>query len=467
MKNKFIALLSAIAIPAILVFNSGCRENSIIKANVIPSNDFIYSNTIGDTLTINCKTVYDDSVATGYTLSAIDVIHGLGALSDPYFGHTNWGIFTQLVPNTNNLDLSATPPDSAVLILPYAGFTWGDTSSTSDESFSVYRMTQSMTRDDDTVYYSNTAFAIDATPVGTSPNINLRSLRKDSIKVAGNNRAPHLRIKLTTAFMNDLVAAAKASANSASFLSIIKGIYIRPTDTNSTSVTAVPYFRMTGESDYSRAAIALYYNKAGLNDPDSVQTVFINFTRSDCAHNNYITRRYSNPVVEANKYFTSTQLSDSIVLMQNEPGAAIDIHIPHLKNLPLGIINKAQLVITQLPGNNSDMFGAPSRLYPVGVNEYGASYTIADRYPTDNIATLDFIDGTQRIVTLPDGNTVSQYYINIPREVQKAIVNRADDLHLRINGTATYPGAYRLIAGGKNSNKYYKIRLNIVYSNIN
>jgi hypothetical protein len=216
-----------------------------------------------------------------------------------------------------------------------------------------------------------------------------------------------------------------------------------------------------------RGSVALYYQENGNTAPDSVRASFMNFITNGTVHYNYITRNYAG--TQAQQYLQSVAKSDEVIVMQNEPGAALDIRIPNLKNLPVGLINKAQLVITQvkLPNDQSDIFTTPARVYPVGVDDAGLSYTILDRMPLSSSSPLEFMDGTAHAVTMPDGTVTTQYFINIPREVQSAIVNRKNELHLRINGTVTYPAAYRLLAGGSNSNKYYKIRLNIVYSKIN
>lgn len=453
-------MLLAVAIAA----TTGCKEDTIIKAGVTPASDLLYTdNLIGDTLTINTKTVLDDSINTSYTSTSLSTIHGLGTLNDPFFGRTNWGIYMQVVPAAANLTLPS-QVDSAVLILPYAGFTWGDTSGAATEKFTVYRVSQNMS--DTATYYSKTFTPVESTPVSASVSVQLDKL-SDSVKVQGANKAPHLRIKLTDAFRDILVTAAKSSVDNDAFLNQVKGLYICATDTLNGTVRRVPYFFITGSADYLRASVALYYQENGNTSPDSVRSSFLNFVYGDCAHYNYITRNYSGKT--ANQYFQSTLQSDSLMLLQNEPGAALDIRIPNLKNLPVGLINKAQLVITQVkqPGDESDKFFAPSRIYPVGVDSTGAAYTILDRLPLTSTSPLDFIDGTSHDVTMPDGTTVKQYYINIPREVQNAIVKKSKELHLRINGTVTYPGAYRLIAGGKHSNKLYKVRLNIVYTKIN
>lgn len=465
MKNNLLNLATAVLVSGIAISITGCKEDTILKAGIAPASDNIFSNPIGDTLTIYSTTVEDDSIATGFTPTSTNIIHGLGTSNDAFFGRTNLGIYMQLIPTAANLSLPATP-DSAVLVLPYAGFSWGDTTNQSAiEEFAVYRVTEDMSKD--TAYYSKQYKAVDwSNIVSESNSINLYRLR-DSIKVAGSNRAPHMRIKLKTAFMNELLSIAKSANNNADFINAFKGIYIVAKDTNNNIVKTIPYFYLSGSADYSRAGIAFYYNENGNTSPDGVSVNFLNFSSSDCAHFNRITRNYNGyPAFQYVKGLTG-QKSDSIILLQNEPGAALDIRVPYLKYLPKAIINKAQLVITRVSLTNdpdADKMTEPTKLFPVGVDASGKSYNILDLSPSSSTGPLDFIDGVKRSVSI-NGITVSQWYINIPREVQKAIINQSDELHLRINGTVTYPAAYRLIAGGKHST--YKIRLNITYSQVN
>lgn len=465
MKNNLLNLATAVLVSGIAISTTGCKEDTILKAGIAPASDNIFVNAIGDTLTINATTVEDDSTATGFTPTTTNVIHGLGTSNDAFFGRTNLGIYMQLIPTAANLSLPSTP-DSAVLILPYTGFSWGDTTNQNAiEEFAVYRVTENMTKD--TAYYSKQYKAVDwSNQLNESNSINLYRLR-DSVKVSGSNRAPHLRLKLKTAFMNELLTIAKNANNTAEFISAMKGVYIVAKDTNNNIIKTIPYFYLSGSADYSRAGIAFYYNENGNTNPDKVSTNFLNFTTGDCAHFNRITRNYNGyPAYQYVKRLTG-QKSDSIILLQNEPGAAFDIRIPYIKYLPKAIINKAQLVITRVSLANdpdADKMIEPTKIFPVGVDASGKAYTIQDLYPSGETGPLDFIDGVKRSVTI-NGITVSQWYINIPREVQKAIINQVDELHLRINGTVTYPAAYRLIAGGKHST--YKIRLNITYSQVN
>jgi hypothetical protein len=59
------------------------------------------------------------------------------------------------------------------------------------------------------------------------------------------------------------------------------------------------------------------------------------------------------------------------------------------------------------------------------------------------------------------------YTINIPREVQSAMINGVDTIHLHINGTFDLVGAYRLVAAGGNySDQRLRTKMRVVYSKI-
>src|SRR5690606_745119 len=164
--------------------------------------------------------------------------------------------------------------------------------------------------------------------------------------------------------------------------------------------------------------------------------------------------------------FNATASADTI-LLQNEPGAAMDIVIPNIQSIPDALINKARLEISLLQDPQSVIFTPPARIYPIGIDAGGASYNIADRLPLNSAAPLDFIDGRGRPVVSGAGSRMV-YTINFPRELQQAILEGKNELRFRINGTQTFPGAYRMIAGGRNfPDPDYRLKLTIVYSKLN
>src|SRR5690606_1675391 len=102
----------------------GCKESTVINSNLLSSADNINTVTFPDTLSVITRTVYDDSVVTSYNVSP--VYAGLGTVNDPYFGRTSAGMALQVVPPSTSYSFGSVP-DSAVLILPYSSFSWGDT----------------------------------------------------------------------------------------------------------------------------------------------------------------------------------------------------------------------------------------------------------------------------------------------------------------------------------------------------
>src|SRR5690606_23878084 len=131
-------------------------------------------------------------------------------------------------------------------------------------------------------------------------------------------------------------------------------------------------------------------------------------------------------------------------------------------------IVKAELVITQvkLPGDQADIYFPPARIFPVRINEGGKKENVQDRYPLSSTEPLLFMNGLAKTISI-DGTDYNQYIINLPREIQKALIDKKEILHLRISGAETFPGAYRLIAGGRNHpDARFRMQLRVYYSKI-
>jgi hypothetical protein len=453
----------------LLAFTS-CKEDTILDASVVPVGDNAFTVALPDTFTILSKTVKDDSLVTSLSITGVPIFHGVGRVTtDQYAGDVNASLYFQVIPPTLGYVFPKTP-DSAFLVLPYGLFTWGDTTASNiSQQFEVYEVTDSLAKD--TTYYTSTEKAFSSTAIG-SASVGFSSL-KDSVTVLGVKRTPHLRIKLSQAFVDKIkneAANGTALKSYADFFRFLKGIHVRST----TPGNSLFYFFLNGASDFTRANIQFYYIDKTAANVDTVKYSSFFFDQNLCAHYNKVDRKYNTAGIQA--VLAQSGSSDSINAIHNEPGGAIDLKFPFIKYLPKQPIIKAELVITQvtsdfttLPGMQLDdyqKYFAPARLFPVGVSSTGTTYTIMDRFPTSSTEPLIFIDGQRKDVTI-NGKTLARYTINIPREVQKAIVEQRDTLHLRINGAVTFPGAYRVLTGGRNlNNTDLRVKLNIVYSKI-
>jgi len=457
---------------AALVLLVSCKENTVIRKDVVPAVDNI--RVFGtDTLTLLTKTVREDSIATSAYSSGFPVFVGAGAITgDPVFGKTRAGFYFQVRPPQDNytFDKSKYQIDSAVIILPYSGFSFGDTTSTAiTQTFRAYRLTEKIYFD--SIYYANTPKkSMESTPFATA-SISLATIFRsfyDSTTVAGVKRAPHLRLRINDALTNELINNTGGAnyTNTAAFLEYFKGIYIETDYTGNT----IPYFALTGSDIYTKANILMYYHtiNSGGAITDTLTTSYpfdpASTSGAKTAFFSTVSHDYSGTPAEV--LFNSTAASDNTFMIQNLPGAALDIRIPNVKNLPLCIVNKAELVITQVPSPLDNIFAHLGRIYPKVIDENGQSQIIADRLPLSSSSPLIFIDGYVRLASV-NGSIVNQYVLNFPRELQNAIVNKRKELRLRINGTQSFIGAYRLVgAGSTYSQPAYKIKLNVVYTKL-
>ncbi len=467
MKPRFSSIGSILLLAAIVATTTGCKEDTIIKANVAPGDNGLGTVLVPDTFTVNASNVFADKLKTSEKVSGIPVVHALGTVVDPYFGTTNAGIYMQVLPTTAGFRFVADGTnytvDSAVLILPFYGFAWGNRTNPKPQKFKVYRVDEAMSNTAE--YYSNQHLKVRSTPLA-DVTIDMKSVLNDTPSAAGTKTGyKHIRIPLSQDFITDVVSNIGQSAfdNDANFLNYFNGFYIAPDSSvninNQTDL--LTYILLDGSADYARASIAFYYRENGSTE---TKTAFFNYQRegatSKTANFNQISRNYNGYPVQQ---IIGNDYTDTL-LLQNDPGLNIDFRIPNLDKLPTAAIIKAELVIKQIKsGVDADSLQIPNRIVPKGVDASGNEYEIADFSVTDYSAALAFIDGVKRTEKDLNGNDIITYRINIPREVQKAIIDKRNELHLRIKGGTGFPAAYRLVAGGRNSGTY-SMQLNIVYS---
>jgi hypothetical protein len=154
--------------------------------------------------------------------------------------------------------------------------------------------------------------------------------------------------------------------------------------------------------------------------------------------------------------------------------------IPGISKLPAGIINKAELQLTLLPGygnkigvNGDSILLAPERLNPTGVANTtyptgvgaGLLYNIADLYPLYSSTPINVIDGT--LYNPYPGTSLAKFTVNVPREVMASIAAKNDTIHLHLDGTQDYYGAFHMVAGGGSyPDSNYRAKLFVVYSKL-
>ncbi|MCW3120519.1 MAG: hypothetical protein JWQ38_11 [Flavipsychrobacter sp.] len=470
--HRFFSLrVTLIAIIIAALAQSGCRENTLINSKVVPNN-----NTIGvyDT-SLDCitHTYYDDTVITSLNIGGIPIYQGVGAIIDPFFGGMTGSTFFQVVPNSFNSALyDGATIDSVIFVLPYSGYSYGDTATHVTQSYQVMYMQDAIAYDQN--YYSFTTKAVnEGTPLSDPTTVDLARLN-DTFSIKGVYYTKGLRIKLNKdAFMADLKPGQDVLTTSSSpatdFIAKFPGLCLRVSNPLQYN-TLFPYFRLDGDNMYEEAGVLVYYHRAVT---DTFPPENYSFNTTYCAHFNNISRNYSSYPVNA--LYHSTLPNDSVIALENQPGAAIDVMVPGIKSLPAGIINKAELQFTLLPSHTSSAFDGPEKIYPLGIANgiypvsvtAGVAYNVSDRYPLTSLTPLVVMDGYVHTMTR-NGQTVQVYTIDLPRELMGSIAAKNDTMHLHINGTQDFYGAFHMVAGGgSHPEAIYRPKLFVVYSKLN
>jgi hypothetical protein len=473
LKHRFnLPVLLAVFIAIVALTQSGCKENTLINSKVVPVDSVL--GVYATELSCITHTYYDDTGVTGLYLQDVSVNQGVGSVSDGFFGTMTGATHFQVIPdNPNDLVYENATIDSAVLVLPYRGYTYGDTTDQSlTQAYQAFFLNEDLVAN--TLYYSYTTKQIDqTTPLSAPVSVNLYHL-KDSVSVNNVNYAPGLRMKLNLPVLLSRLTPALTAARLSSdapntaFQSIFKGVCVKVANSLQ-STKAYPFFRLDGTKDYGRAGIIVYYHPNGSTSDTATQSYF--FDGESCGYFNGVTKSFNHSPVGG--LINSTQANDSIIAMQNQPGPCIDVMIPGISSLPAGIINKAELQFTLLPWYNESNFDPITRLYPRRMSNgtyptgttAGSLYEILDRYSGSN--PFSVIDGRIHSITR-NGTEVKVYTVGIPLEIMSSISAKNDTLHLRLTGTQDYVGAFRMVLGGGNHpDPLYKAKLFVVYSKLN
>lgn len=468
MSNKmFVRLVATVFLGSILYAATSCNESTILGQSLVSSSEHV--NTLStDTFTVKAQTYYrpDDSLIANFqTQMEAGAITG-----DPVFGRTTAITYSQFGLSSPAFTFTGTNPtlDSAVLSYRYAGY-YGD--SLSQQSYTVYRINDP-TFSDTVYYYLHQQIPIDHTPLGTV-TVSPYSLQ-DSVNVNGTMEPPELRIKLNSAFGQELMqqSATGAFTNDSAFHKLLNGLALVP-DSTTAGRRSIIYLALN--SAYT--GITVFYHNS---TTDSLQAYFP-FNVQTCAFTEYVRRDYTGS--EAAMHFgdtTSTQ-GDSLIYLQSSPGLFANISIPYLQNFPNAIINKAELIITQIPDANASAFAAPNYLFLYKYYNptqdslgyvYDAGAIVNPLTHAVQFSNLSYFDGTKKIITNAQGQQVAQYRINITRDLQHLISNNPSypeyNYGFRLvvmdaSGQSIDPG--RVVLGGGN-NANCGIKLHVVYTKI-
>ncbi|RFS19553.1 DUF4270 family protein [Chitinophaga silvatica] len=443
--------LSFLATYITLLFGAaGCNKSTILGGSLIPPGDLVNSqDTIITDIIANNILRYDSSILNGQ--NAYKKI--LGSINtDPVFGRTQAFVFMQVsLPKSDfTFDGTGQTLDSVVLSVSYAGYS-GDSST--PQTFRVYRMNEPGFTIDSNYAYNKVLGYNKGELLGTA-TVTPISLR-DSVNIYGNMQAAQLRIKLSSAFGNNLLQQTTDGAfkNDSSFRDYLKGFAIVP-DTSLGNTSNMIYLDLNN----SNTKLSVFYK----NSTDDSLIATMGFNQYASAHANYFIRNYNGS--QAARFINSNNPNgDSLLFLNAAPGLFTNIKIPGLENFPNVLINKVELVITEVtngPTDRNDIFIPPTSL---SLRQYTNGDTT--KIPVDyNVGGASYFGGTRQVVTNFGGVQVSQYTFNLANTVQRFIKKLDPNNGFRLEGySPLYMDVNRVKAGGSNLSQY-NIKLRIIYT---
>jgi len=486
----------------VYLFNLGCNkiDTTELGADLIPAVDNI--STFADTFYIDAAREQNtDTTRLGRSES-----HVLGSINnDPVFGKTRADIFIQLKPSffpfylakakdTINPSINpATHYDSVFLCLSYKGF-YGDT--TKAQHLKVYQLAENTSNFADTVsHFLN--FQPDQSYLGNflgeatvyQPELKNYTFLKTSLK---DSIIRQIRIKLSTAFLNELVNSDSSQSSSNNYF-------------HSDSLFKGKYKGFAIVADGGAGANGLFY--IGLTDATTrleVHYVALNANKLDTAFTSLPVSVGSFAAVSAsaNANYLARDTSTSefpnssnptALYLQTAPGSAISFKIPQLALMNNRIIHRAEIFLEQIPGSSQDdVLAVPQYLYldlidtgstkkykPVYFDLSPHEFYYPDNstlfYPSQGI-DQNYYGGFERKMVDAFG-TRSYYTFNLTRYVQNLVTKHFTNYAFRVYAPynlhyygykLTYKNnlGYGRVKIGNGNNANYRLRMRIVYSNI-
>ncbi len=455
MKINFRNLGYAVAFLTASYTFTACNESTILGKDLIPGTDKVNvkDTTINNLITNNVYEA-DSSIRTGRNNYGAT----LGSITnDPIFGKSHGFLYTQVgLPNSKfTFEGTGQTLDSVVLYIG-CDTTWYGADA--PINLKVYRMNEPDFKIDSNYSYTR---PLSYDPSQLLASVNVTPVKPgDSISVYGVKHAPALRIPLSAAFGNLLLQqrADDAFLSDSAFSIFLKGLAIVPDTINGRTML----FTNLNKGD---TRIAVYYKNS---TKDSLVANFP-FGQYSSAHANYFTRNYTG--AEAAKYLnTNKAQGDSILYFQEAPGPYVKLQIPGLENFPKSVINKAELVVTEmssgLPGGDN-VFTEPDRLFMWRYVTHDSLGYIID-YGNPANPDLAFFGGNKTVISDFGGIQVVQYRFNIARHMQFIVDKKLDNTVFKLEAISSRHNIdmRRVKTGGGNITPPANIKLRIIYTQL-
>jgi hypothetical protein len=373
---------------AILLFS--CNDEPSEIGNVFKSGDVSYGISYVDTVTVKTSTVLLDSLPTSWTGTLLT-----GKYEDDKLGVVQSTAYMQIGPESGWYPEIDALLDSVVLILPYNGIYYGDTTTTSTlsvhrvtEDFEVHSLPLYWVDEGNYPYFNATSGLFNTSEFEYSSTLGTKSFKPRP------NSSDTLQIRLSDNIGNSWLREAKQETNYFSsyseFQKYFQGIVIKETSATAASIVGF---------DAAGAKIRVYYRQ--YNNEVLEQTHFdLTYTTLYYQYNKISGDRTNTALASlqpGNKIISSEVTSDE-VYMQAGVGIVTKVEFPYIKDLhnvnDILLINNAVLVIEPVHGSYSTTRQLPLELTLYHTNETNVPIApvYLDYSDTEQFATITFDD---------------------------------------------------------------------------
>ena len=394
-----------------------------------------------DTITVEAYSFLEDTINTTNTSANI-----LGYLTDPVFGKSSAGIFTQLSLGGSAVNFGQYPTiDSVVLTLQLSGY-YGDTNSR--VGIRVHQLTEAL--DPQAKYYQNSTVGYDPTPLNYSLS-GYSICPNTPIVVDTSVLSAHLRIRLSQQFGQYLLNHQDDLNNR--FQDFLKGLYIEAIS----HTGSCGYMLITNMTSALTGVTLYYHNESGQSQRHTLSC------SESCARFTHFTHDYA---ASTSPDFIREVLQGDVVQGQNTlfiqggGGVKTRVTFPYLEDAFAKfdnrvIIHRAELVVTNVNPHETYLI-QPNVITIQGIRKSDSSI----RFLPDD----DYYTNSAYFGGIYDDAT-AEYRFRITRYVQQLILQQDDwcnAINLIVRGSAVRP--HRLIFDGTDPASPTRLRLEISYS---
>lgn len=441
-----------IIICAMVMAIMSCNDPTIVGSGLVEGEGL---NVAQDTTAkLSMRTIKNDKVISLVAFRnngdiRTQSLFPLGELNDPLYGKSTASFYTEVGLSSSSFLIDEDYVlDSLVLVLSLDTLgSYGDKAA--DYTVNVYRVQEALDVLDTVL--SNQTFLTDDSPIGS---LNMTGVSFDSVDVYSPildsllREPAQIRIPLSAALGNELIADTISQVNGDSLSILLKGFFVTAT-TSSSSMAGI---NITSGSLNSR--LELYATRG--DTTHSVYTYIIGGNRSHLFQDD-ISGSYLSTIVDD---FTA---GDSLLYLTGLNGFDTEIDLSATLIYQDYLINKAELTFTlaDIPEIDQAVF-PPATYLSASISNNGLYTSIDDLSIAEGSSLRNQIFGGILTEVEQDGETIQQFTINITNHLQDFLRGEKDSkMILHVTSKAQTPNTTILYGPGHSK---YPVKLKVTYT---